>query len=558
MDTVSQHNTHLEIEQVRERLQTLRSAVDDIDQLLIRAIESEYALRESEERFRLLVTEVQDYAIFMLDVQGFVVTWNIGAQRIKGYTSEEIVGRHFSSFYTPEDRQAGLPARVLDIATQEGHYQGEGWRIRKDGSRFWASVVITALHDATGKLYGFGKVTRDLTERKQNEEALRQSEEQLRLLVEGVRDYAIFMLDPHGTVVSWNTGAQIIKGYHASEIIGHHFSIFYPPEAVQAGKCEQILHVAATEGHYEEESWRVRKDGSRFWANVVITALYDQQGALYGFSKVTRDLTERKRAEEQREQLRLQEQQLAHERETRAHIEALAHVRNEFLTVTAHELRTPVTSLLGYTQLLKRRTERGLSNAERVQHTLNIVMKQALRLDRLTNMLLDLTRLEDQQLVLALQPVDLHVVVVQAVDELQMVSEQHTLSIHADSEPLVVEGDEFRLEQIVYNLLQNAIKYSPAGGDITIDLRREHDQAVLAVTDPGFGIPADELPHVFDRFYRATNVSFQHISGMGIGLYIVKELVMLHGGTIEAQSVAGQGSTFTVTLPLSTRLSSEA
>ncbi|OLC03431.1 MAG: hypothetical protein AUH45_05965 [Gemmatimonadetes bacterium 13_1_40CM_69_22] len=254
-------------------------------------------LRDSDQAFRLIVENVQDYAIFMLDVAGRVKSWNVGAQRIKGYSAEEIMGQHFSRFYVPEDVQARKPEHELQVAAAEGRCEDEGWRVRQDGSRFWANVVITALRSADGALLGFAKVTRDLTGRHRAEQALRETEERLRLLVDGGKEYALLMLDPAGRVVSWNAGAERIEGYSVQEILGQHISRFYPPQDVQASKAERGLQVAAAEGRWEDEGWRVRKDGSRFWANVVITALRSTDGALLGFAKLTRDLTERRRTE---------------------------------------------------------------------------------------------------------------------------------------------------------------------------------------------------------------------------------------------------------------------
>jgi PAS domain S-box-containing protein len=250
------------------------------------------------DQLRLLVHGTTEYAIFMLDPHGRIVTWNAGAERIKQYRAEEIIGQHFSRFYPQEANDRGWPAHELKVAAAEGRFEDEGWRVRKDGSRFWANVVITALRNEHGDLQGFSKVTRDLTARKQAEEALRRSEERFRLLVEGVKDYAIFLLDPQGHVASWNPGAERIKGYKAEEIIGQHFSRFYPQEAVDRGWPAHELTVAKAEGRFEDEGWRVRKDGTLFWANVVITALHDEAGSFVGYSKITRDLTERKRSEE--------------------------------------------------------------------------------------------------------------------------------------------------------------------------------------------------------------------------------------------------------------------
>ena len=501
------------------------------------------SLRDSEERLRMFINGVKDYAIFMLDTDGRIVSWNAGAERIKGYRASEIIGEHFSIFYPLEDKLADKPGKELVIAVREGQYAEEGWRLRKDGTRFWANVLITPVFDDSGTLRGFGKVTRDMTERMRYEEALRQSEERFRLLVEGVRDYAIFMLDADGRIVSWNSGAELISGYPAEEVIGRSVGLLYQEQDLRDGVLARNLRLAAERGRFEEEGWRLRKDGTRFWANVVITALYGEGRQIQGYAKVTRDMTEQRRAQAQRELL-------ARERERRTQLEAHMRMRDEFLGVTAHELRTPVTSLLGYAQLTRRRLDQQGAADERLTRALDVVIRQARRLDRLTTMLLDLTRLDHGQLVLQRAAVDLTALVVHIGDEIQLLTSHHTLAIrHADA-PLIVHGDELRLEQVLYNLVLNAIKYSPGGGTVAIDVRRDGSSAVVAVTDHGLGIPPDDLPRVFDRFFRAQNASTQHISGMGIGLFLVHELVTLHGGTIGVRSTLGEGSTFTVTLPL--------
>jgi PAS domain S-box-containing protein len=257
--------------------------------------------------FKLLVQSIVDYAIYMLDPNGFVTSWNAGAERIKGFQTEEIVGKHFSTFYTEEDRAAGMPKKVLDTARKEGKYVGEGWRVRKDGSRFWASVVVDRISDSKGKLIGFAKITRDMTEQREAQHALLEAERRFRILVQGVTDYAIFMLDPEGKVANWNAGARRIKGYTPEEIVGEHFSRFYTPEEREAGVPERAIGTARETGRYEAEGWRVRKDGTRFWASVVLDAIKDDNGKLVGFAKITRDMTDKREAqlrlEESREQL---------------------------------------------------------------------------------------------------------------------------------------------------------------------------------------------------------------------------------------------------------------
>ncbi|MBV9860575.1 MAG: PAS domain S-box protein [Alphaproteobacteria bacterium] len=255
-------------------------------------------LRLGEEPLRLLVDGVKDYAIILLDPHGRIATWNEGARRLKGYTQAEIIGRSMKLFYPPEAVAAGLPDRLLAQAAAEGRVEDEGWRVRKDGSRFFADVILTPVHSAAGELLGFAKITRNISQRKQAEDALRLSEERFRLLVSGVKDYAIIMLDPAGLIVTWNEGARRLKGYTQAEIIGHSMKKFYPPEAIAAGLPDRLLAQAAAEGRVEDEGWRVRKDGSRFFANVVLTAMRDAGGALTGFAKITRDITERKENEE--------------------------------------------------------------------------------------------------------------------------------------------------------------------------------------------------------------------------------------------------------------------
>jgi len=300
------------------------------------------------ERFRLLVAGMIDYAIFMLDPGGHIVTWNAGAQRLKGYQADEIMGRHFSCFYPLEDLESGKPARELEMALTEGRSADEGWRLRKDGTRFWADVVITAVRDEAGHLRGFSKVTRDLTQRKQADEALRASEERYRLLVAGMIDYAIFMLDPGGHIVTWNAGAQRLKGYQAHEIMGRHFSCFYAPEDLEGGKPARELEMALTEGRSADEGWRLRKDGTRFWADVVITAVRDEAGNLRGFSKVTRDLTQRKEAEESIRRLNGDLERRVRDRTTElervnAQLKELGQRKDDLVNNLSHELRTPLT-----------------------------------------------------------------------------------------------------------------------------------------------------------------------------------------------------------------------
>jgi PAS domain S-box-containing protein len=268
----------------------------------VRVPSEELQSLEDSAELRAVTDSVSDYAIYLLDPSGRILTWNTGAQQLKGYAPGEIIGQSFQRFYTEEDRLAGRPQRLLQIAASEDRVEDEGWRVRKDGSRFWADVVLSAIRTSDGGVRGYVKVTRDLTERRRAEEELKHSEERLRLMIHSVKDYAIFLLDPAGHIVSWNSGAERLKGYSAGEIIGRHFSIFYPPEDVESRKPQRELEIAATTGRFEEEGFRLRKDGSRFYASVVLTAVRTPQGELVGFTKVTRDVTERKLAAEELEE----------------------------------------------------------------------------------------------------------------------------------------------------------------------------------------------------------------------------------------------------------------
>lgn len=255
-------------------------------------------------RNRLLDEAVDDYAIHTLDSAGRIASWSAGAARLFGHDASEILGCDYACFHTRKDRDAGVPQQALRQADAEGRFETEGWRVRSNGKRFWAQVVIDAIRDSQGQLLGFAQLIHDLSEGRAAKEALRRSQEQFRLLVQSVTDYAIYMLDHRGRITNWNLGAQRIKGYLPEEVIGRHFSCFYTPEDREAGEPARGLAAAEREGRFEKEGWRVRKDGSRFWANVVIDPIRDSDGRLIGFAKVTRDITHRIEAERELERAR--------------------------------------------------------------------------------------------------------------------------------------------------------------------------------------------------------------------------------------------------------------
>ena len=751
-------------------------------------------LRDSEEQFSKLVSAVRDYGVFILDRDGYILTWNAGAERIKGYRADEIIGQHFSRFYPSEAVSSGWPTHELEVTAKTGRFEDEGWRVRKDGSKFWANVVISALREESGAVRGFLKITRDLTDRKQAEEKLRLSEERFRLIVDRVEDYAIFMLDPQGRVATWNLGAERLKGYKADEIIGQHFTRFYPPEVVESGWPEAELRQAASQGRVEDEGWRVRKDGTTFWASVLITALRDDNGTLKGFAKVTRNLTERKQAEEnarrliseesarkaveaaaeeierQREQLqvtlssigdavvvtdacgiitfmnpvaarltgwelkaaagqRLEDvfhiiseetllrasnpvetvikenrvvelanhtallakdgkkipiedsaapirskdgsiigavlvfRDVTEARRAReasmylaaivessddaiigqtldGHIaswnrgaqrlygytpdeaigkplsllmphdhhdelpgitqkirrgEAIDHFetqrvrkdgtcvdvsltispvrngdgevigaskiarditarreedrrKNEFLALLAHELRNPLSSLRNGLQIMRLAP----GGSEQGGHAQAMMERQLLHLVRLVDDLLDLSRISQGKLQLRKERITLQDAVKHALEVCEHTVKQrgHELTVTVPDEALFVEADPTRVAQAVCNLVTNAAKYSEPGSHICLSLQRDAADGVIHVKDTGVGIPAEDLPHVFDMFMQVDRSLEKSQGGLGVGLTIVKRLIEMHGGSVEARSEGpGLGSEFIIRLP---------
>jgi PAS domain S-box-containing protein len=491
------------------------------------------------ELYRLLVDSVRDYAIFALDATGHVLTWNAGAMRIKGYAPGEILGRHFSTFYTPEDIASNHPFNELEEAKRVGRYEDEGWRVRKDGSLFWANVVITALRDEQGQLVGFAKVTRDLTERRAAAESLRESEERFRLLIEGVRDYAIFMLDPDGRIASWNRGAEALKQYRADEIIGHHFSAFYPAQDVADGKPARELEIAIREGQYEEEGWRIRKDGSSFWASVLITAVYNGAGKLVGFSKVTRDLTERRMS---------QERAIADTRRI-TEIETASRTKSEFLTAMSHELRTPINAAMGYADLLAIEVGGPLASQQR-EYVARIRGSQE-HLLAIINDLLNYGRIEAGQVHYDLVDAPLHDLVDKVIPMIapQAAAKQLALDVQPCPDGLLVRADRMKAEQIVLNLLSNAVKFTPGGGRVSVGCAIHGGMGRVTVEDTGPGIPAEKHEAIFAPFVQLGRSLTSGHEGTGLGLAISRDLARAMGGDIVVASRVGKGARFTLTLP---------
>ncbi len=370
-------------------------------------------------------------------------------------------------------------------------------------------------------------MTRDLTDQKRVEEELHQSEERFRLIVSSVRDYAIFMLSPEGHVMTWNAGAERIKGYTEREIVGSHFSRFYPEEDIRAGKCELELQIAAREGRFEDEGYRLRKDGSRFWANVVISAVHNAEGKLVGFSKVTRDLTERKMHEDER--LRL------------AHAEEAVRLRDDFLSIASHELKTPLTSLRLQLQSL---AQRALD--EKATRKLERASRSADRLAALVEMLLDVARISSGRLALRRERLDLHELVRDVCDRLTEQAEAAGATLHVQGATLIGSWDRLRVEQVVANLVTNAMKYAGAK-PVFVEVIASGEDARIVVRDHGPGVAEADMQRIFARFERAA--SLRHYGGLGLGLYVSREIAVAHGGEIHVENVPEGGARFSVRLP---------
>jgi PAS domain S-box-containing protein len=492
-----------------------------------------------DERFRLLVDAVTDYAIYVLDPDGVITNWNTGAERIKGYSAAEIVGSHFSRFYTDEDRAAGLPARAIAIAAREGKYECEGWRVRKDGSRFWAMVVIDAVRDHNGDLLGFAKITRDITERRQAQEALRESERQFRLLVNGVTDYALFMLDPSGMVTNWNSGAQRIKGYRADEIVGRHFSTFYSEGDRANGIPARSLDTALKAGRFEAEGWRLRKDGSTFFANVIIDPIRDEKGQLVGFAKITRDITERKEAERV---LQETQAQLAQAQKMQA--------LGELTGGVAHDFNNLLMIAGGYAQIIKKL----VGDNPKALHAAEAIETATRRGESLTRQLLSFSRRQMVNPVLLDTAKRLSEIRSMLAGSLGTAIRLDT-QIGADVWPVEADMSEFELALV--NIVFNARDAMPSGGQIIIRaenvaLKRHQTSeklegafVALSVIDEGTGIPKEILGKVFEPFFTTKEMG----KGTGLGLSQAHGFAHQAGGTLTIDSEIGKGTRVTLYLP---------
>jgi PAS domain S-box-containing protein len=496
------------------------------------------ALPDFQQRYELLVASISDYAIYMLDSEGYVSSWNAGAERFKGYQAHDILGHHFSRFYTEEDRANGLPERALSIARSEGRFEGEGWRVRKDGTRFWASVVIDPIKGADGTLLGFAKITRDITDRRAAQDALRESERHFRLLVQGVTDYAIYMLSPQGEITNWNVGAQRIKGYSQEEVLGTHFRRFFTDADRDECVPDRALVTAARDGRFESEGWRMRRDGTQFFAHAVIDAIYDEEGILVGFAKITRDITEQRKAAESLEQTRnalFQAQKM----------EAIGQLTGGI----AHDFNNLLAVLSSGVDILN--AQQPNAGAVRV---LDSMRRAVDRGALLTQQLLSFAR----QQPLAAAPHQPNTLISSFEQVLRRASSPH-VSFVFDLAPKLsnIIVDEARFEATLLNLVVNARDAMPAGGTLTLETRNVRlgdrevgtlaagDYVRVTMRDTGTGMAPEVVGRVFEPFFTTKPVG----KGTGLGLSQVYGFITQSGGDVQVSTELGKGTAISLYLP---------
>ena len=477
--------------------------------------------------FRRLVEDVPGYAILLLDVEGRIRTWNEGAQRLTKFEAADVLGRHVAMLYPTHDVESGKPQYELRIADERGSFEESGWRLRKDGSMFWANVVLRAIRDDGGDALGFALVVRDVTDLWHASEALRESEERHRLLVQAVQDYAIYVIDPEGRILSWNEGAQRLKGYHAGEIIGANFSRFYLPEEAATGHPQENLKRALREGRMEEEGWRIRKDGTRFWANVVITPLRGPNGAHRGFVKVTRDLTARKAAEEDLRRQASENARISREFEA-------------FAFTVAHDLRAPLRAIEHLA--LAAGEDLGAGRHESAKKSLDAMRASASRLSDVVDALLQFAR--SPTVVLERGVVDLTTLGREVYAGLVERDAARPGAFRAE-DGLVATGDPKLLRIVLDNLLSNAAKYSREQPQPRIEMGRAG--GAFFVRDNGVGFDARRAGETFRPFQRHHQGG--RFEGMGVGLATAQRIVERHGGRLWAESAPDAGATLWFTLP---------
>lgn len=516
-------------EENRRLVEIVLTAATQVGSLIQRK-RAEEALKESEERFRLLIENVKDYAIFMLDTSGNIVSWNIGAERIKGYRAEEIIGAHFSCFYPDEDIALGKPEKHLQICQEQGQLEEEGWRVRQDGSRLWANVILTALRDQDGKLRGFSKITRDITERQRAEEALRESEERLQAILDN-STALIYVKDTQGKYILINDWYSTLFHLDKEEVKGKTDYNIFPKDIADALRVNDQKVLENTTA-LELEEIVPQDDGIHTYLSIKFP-LYDTAGLPYAVCGISTDITERKRVEAEMHNALEKEKQLSE-------------LKSRFVTMASHEFRTPLATILSSTELLEHYShkwseEKKLTHFQRIQAAVK-------HMTQLLNDVLLIGKAEAGKLEFKPTPLDLAQFCRELVEEVALTASNYKIAFQTQLQTITACMDEKLLRQILNNLLSNAIKYSPEGSTVRFDLLCEPEAAIFRVQDQGIGIPQSDQAQLFNSFHRASNVG--NISGTGLGLAIVKKSVDLQRGKIAVESQVGVGTTFIVTLPL--------
>ncbi len=521
---------------------------------MVRLADSLRDKEHSDDRYKQMISEIDEYAIIFLNKEGIVETWNKGAQKIKQYEASEIIGKHFNTFYPESDKKAGLPQRLLKEAEDNGRVIREGWRVRKDGSKFWGSITLTAIHNRKGDVIGYAKITRDLTARRSAEdqlkqyaeelqlrnEALRKSEERFQKMVSEIQDYAIILLDRKGIIQNWNVGAERIKGYSSEEAIGRNFRIFYLPEDRDRKLPEQLIGEATLTGKALNEGWRVRKDGTTFWASIVITALHDRDGSVIGFSKVTRDLTDRKLAEDQIRKYTQELEQRNQELE-------------QFAYISSHDLQEPLRKIHVFTDVIAR----NLHDEGTIQRYCEKIKISSARMLELIKSVLAYSQMSQ---VMQVEVTDLNEILQDVLGDFdESIAEKKARIISEKLPELPV--NKLQIHQLFSNLIGNALKYNDKTPEIRIShkivKRSEIDSddyelnaeryTRISFSDNGIGFEQKYADTIFGMFQRLH--AKHEFTGTGIGLAICKKIVMNHEGYITAESEPGKGTTFHVYLP---------
>jgi PAS domain S-box-containing protein len=497
--------------------------------------------------YKRMVEEIQNYAIILLDENGFIQNWNKGAQEIKLYTEKEIIGKHFSIFYLPEDLANNLPKKLLGEALTNGKAEQEGWRKRKDDSRFWGSITITAIHDDNNTVVGYCKVTRDLTDKKISDDKLRMSEERYHQMIAEVQDYAIILLSPEGIIENWNLGAEKIKGYTSKEVIGKKFELFYTDEDRKNNLPDKLLSKAKTNGKAIQEGWRIRKDGTKFWGTIVITALHGKDGQIIGFSKVTRDLTHKKISDEKiiayNAELEIQNGEL-----------------EQFAYVASHDLQEPLRKIRTFVELI----QTNYSDEDFVKKYLAKLNYSAQRMAELIKSLLNYSRLAKNKNEYSdeLSEVDLNDILNDVKQDFELLIEDKKATIISEVLP-TVKGDRMQLGQLFSNLISNSLKFSKTDPLIKLSATVVNKAQIsnepnslpytnyyqIIFEDNGIGFEQEYDKIIFSLFQRLHGR--QDYAGTGIGLALCKKIVENHLGLITANSELNKGATFNVYLPVS-------